>query len=114
MKENIRQVYLSIYQEFDTADHDILMKKLELYGVQGNYLNWFKSYLTNRKQYIESKDFETGMLNIKCGVPQASILGPLLFIININDVFLSKSLLNPIMFADDKCILFTSRRKRVI
>ena len=80
-------VFIDLSKEFDTADHDILMKKLELYGVQGNYLNWFKSYLTNRKQYIESKDFETGMLNIKCGVPQASILEPLLFIININDVF---------------------------
>ena len=107
MKENIRQVYLSIYQEFDTADHDILMKKLELYGVQGNYLNWFKSCLTNRKQYIESKDFETRMLNIKCGVPQASILGPLLFIININDVFLSKSLLNLIMFAVDTNVFYS-------
>ena len=89
IKENTRQVYLSIYQKhsFDLIDHAILIKKPQLYGVQGNYLNWFKSCLTNRKQYIESKDFKTDMFNIKCGVPQGSILGSLLFIIYVNDVF---------------------------
>ena len=80
-------ILVDLSKAFDTADHDILIKKLQLHRVQGNYLNSFKSYLTNRKQYIEIKDFETEMLNIKCGVSQGSILGPLLFIIYINDFF---------------------------
>ena len=81
-------VFVDLSKVFDTTDHDILVKKLPLYGAQGNYLNWFKSYLTDRKQYTESKDFKTEMLNIIRGVPQGSILGP---------PFLSTSLLHPIL-----------------
>ena len=80
-------ILVDLSKAFDTAEHDILIKKLQLHRVQGNYLNSFKSYHTNRKQYIEIKDFETEMLNIKCGVSQGSILGPLLFIIYINNFF---------------------------
>ena len=51
-------MFVDLSRAFDTVDHDILIKKLQLYGVQGNHINLFKSYLTNRKQYIESKDFK--------------------------------------------------------
>ena len=87
-------MFVDLSKAFDTVDHDILIKKFQLYGVQGNHINWFKSYLTNRKQYIESKDFKTKMLNIKC-----PILG--LFITYTKDLFLSTSLLDPILFAND-------------
>ena len=87
-------MFVDLSRAFDTVDHDILIKKLQLYGVQGNHINLFKSYLTNRKQYIESKDFKTKMLNIKC-----PILG--LFITYTKDLFLSTSLLDPILFAND-------------
>ena len=94
-------IFVNLSKAFDTVDHDILIKKLQLYGVQGNYLNCFKRYLTNKKQCIESTDFKTEMLNIKIGVTQNSILGPLLFTVYINVLLLSASLLDPIMFADD-------------
>ena len=81
-------MFVDLSKVLDTTDHDILVKKLTLYGAQGNYLNWFKSYLRDRKQYTESKDFKIEMLNIICGVPQGTILGPL---------FLSISLLHPIL-----------------
>ena len=67
-------IFVDLSKVFDTLDQDILINKL--YGVKGIYLHWFKNYLTNRKQYIECNDFKTGIQNIKCIVPQGSIIGP--------------------------------------
>ena len=76
-----------------------------MYGVKGNNLKWFHSYLSNRKQYIEfqndNKKEKTNSLTIKCRVPQGSILGLLLFIVYINDLYRASNILKPIMFADD-------------
>ena len=93
--------FIDLSKAFDNKDHEILLKKLELYGIKGNVLNWFKSYLTNRKQYIEIEGQKTDSLNIKCGVPQGSILGHLLFLIYVNDLSYSSGFLEPIMFAND-------------
>ena len=100
-------IFVDLSKAFDTLDYDILIKKLQLYGVQRNYLNWFKSYLTNRKQYIENKCFKKEMLNVKCGVPLGSNLSPLLFIIYINDLFLSTSFVDHTMFADNANLLYS-------
>ena len=67
--------------EFDTVDHTILLKKLEIYGITGANIVWFRSYLTNRKQYIcINNDNKTNEQKVTCGVPQGSINGPLLFL----------------------------------
>ena len=76
-----------------------------MYWVKGNNLKWFHSYLSNWKQYIEfqndDKKEKTNSLTIKCGVPQGSILGLLLFIVYVNDLYRASNILKPNMFADD-------------
>ena len=92
---------------FDTADHTILLEKLEIYEIAGVNLAWFRRYLTNRKQYIcINNGNKTNEQKIKCGVPQGSILGLLLFLIYVNNLRSASSLLNTIMFADDANLFF--------
>ena len=99
-KEIPINIYLDLSKAFDTLDHSILIDKVEFYGVKGVALDIFKHYLTNRKQYVELEDAQSDMLNISTGVPQGSILGPLLFVIYINDFAKSSPKFNFIMYAD--------------
>ena len=98
-------VFIDLSKAFDTVDHNIILEKLSMYGVKGNNLTWFHSYLSDRKQYIEfqndNKKERKNSLTIKCGVPQESVLGPLLFIAYVNDLYRASNILKPIVFADD-------------
>lgn len=99
-------IFIDFSKAFDTINHDILLSKLNHYGVRGNSLNWFKSYLNNRLQFVDLNGIHSNKTNILCGVPQGSILGPLLFIIYVNDIANCSKKLSIRLFADDtNCFL---------
>ena len=79
-------ILIDLCKEFDTVDHDKLLKKLDIHGIKGQNLKWFHSYLTNRKQFITCPDQNTDLEVLGCGVSQDSILEPLLFLIFVNDL----------------------------
>ena len=82
-------------------DHTILLKKLNHYGIRGIANNLIKSYLSNRKQYVQIGDIKSDLLNINCGVPQGLVLGPLLFLIYVNDTANCNPHGHIRLFADD-------------
>ena len=104
-------VFLDLTKAFDTVNHSILLAKLNHYGIRGITNEWFRSYLSNTKQSVSISDCLSKPLNINCGVPQGSILGPILFILYINDILIASKKLNMIQFADDTCLFLSDINK---
>ena len=93
---------------FDTVDHEILVSKLNNYGIRGVANDWLKSYLTERNQIVSIDGFKSHERVISCGIPQGSTLGPLLFLIYINDLHKSFQKCSLYHFADDTNIIIIS------
>ena len=94
-------IFIDLSKAFDTLDHTILLSKLKYYGVEDVPIKWFSSYLNDRKQFVQIDDTCSDSQTITTGVPQGSILGPLLFIIYMNDIQFASTVFKSILYADD-------------
>ena len=98
---------MDLSKAFDTLNHQILLSKLEHYGIQGVALQWIDSYLSNRLQFVQFNQSRSSDQIMRCGVPQGSVLGPLLFLIYINDLPNATNLTETVLFADDTSIFYS-------
>lgn len=104
-------IYIDLSKAFDTLDHNILLSKLSFYGINGTALKLFSTYLSKRPQYVNFNGHSSDFVTITTGVPQGSILGPLLFLIYINDISKASPLLQTLSYADDTTFTFIFNSK---
>ena len=107
-------IFLDFQKAFDTVDHQTLLKKLEHYGIRGTANKWFKSYLKNRMQFVSINGVSSETILMLLGVPQGSILGPLLFLIYINDFHQSVIYSSARHFADDTNLILCNKSIKTI
>ncbi len=112
--ENTMAVFIDLSKAFDSIQHSTLLCKLKNFGIRGRAYKWFESYLSNRKMYVKYKGNKSELKHMEYGVPQGSVLGPLLFLILTNDLALSMKKCKSILFADDTTIYCTDKNPRVL
>jgi len=102
-------VFLDFAKAFDTVNHGVLLSKLDHIGIRGPVWRWFESYLSGREQYVSVNDSDSNSIQVRLGVPQGSNLGPLLFIIYINDMHACSDILRFVHFADDTTVFLAGK-----
>ena len=107
-------VFCDLSKAFDCVDHGILLSKLEIYGFRGVPLRWFASFLEGRKQRVVSSGVQSAELDVQCGVPQGSVLGPILFLLYVNDIVRVQISGEITLFADDTSVLWHSDNKALL
>ena len=107
-------IFMDLSKAFDTIDHGILLTKLYHYGFRGISQKWFENYLTHRKQLLSYNTGKSENEDTQCGVPQGSILGPLLFILYMNDICYTSKLLKTILFADDTTCFYSHNNVKTL
>ena len=119
LTENVRQaldkgyigcgIFVDLQKAIDTLDHEILLSKLDYYGIRVKSNNWFKSYLSNRKQFVSINGYDSGLAEVNYGVSQGSVLEPLLFLSYINDLDQAIKSCKVHHFADDTTLLYLGK-----
>ena len=107
-------IFIDLQKAFDTVDHEILLSKLDFYGVRGKALSWFRSFLTNRSQFVTVSGSDSKSKFMKHGVPQGSVLGPLLFLIYVNDLHIALRYSLAVLFADDTMLFLQNESLKPI
>ena len=105
---------MDFIKAFDTVNHNILIEKLDYYGIRGVTKDWFISYLTNRYQYVSLGQTESDPHPVSCGVPQGSVLGPLLFLVDINDLSNCSEILDFHLYADDANLFYKRKNLKLL
>ena len=100
-KQHVAGVFMDLAKAYDTINHKLLLQKLEYYGVRGVGYKWFCNYFQNRSQQVKYNASLSNFTKITCGIPQGSILGPLMFILYVNDLYLVSDKVEFVLFADD-------------
>ena len=102
-------IFQDLFKAFDTVNHNILLPKLDCYGIRGLCNDCFRDYLAERQQTVKNNSTYSENQSIKCGVPQGSVLGPLLFLLYVNNIHTCSNLLFFILFADDTNLFISGK-----